>query len=50
VGTPQTSTDGRGVPQRVGSYDFARDGRRLVLVEGSSDDVRVTRELRIIFN
>ncbi len=50
VGTPQTITDGRGVLQRVGNYDLARDGKRLVIVEGSSDDVRVTRELRVIFN
>ena len=50
AGTPQPLTDGRVLLQRVGNYDLARDGKRLVIVEGAFTDVRVNRELRVVFN
>ncbi len=50
AGTPSPLTDGRVLLQRVGNYDLAADGTRLVIVEGASTDSRVATELRVVFN
>lgn len=50
AGTPRQVADGPLILQRVGNYDLAPDGQRVVAVEGSFSDAQVGRDLRVVFN